>query len=208
MDRPHARSRPRSPLAMVVLAMLAEEPMHVYRMHQLIRDRAKDDVVNVGSRNSIHQVVERLARDGLVEPCAAEDHRGRTTYRLLPDGDATLREWLAESLRRRRQEYPELPAALSFVAMLSPVQVAEYLEQRIADLESILAGPTPEATAQAHDLHRIFVIEDEYRRAMLEAELGWVRSIVAELASGALSWSRPKSSKPVDPEATVADPGN
>ncbi len=34
-------------LAMMVLALLVEEPMHAYRMQQLIREREKQDVVNV-----------------------------------------------------------------------------------------------------------------------------------------------------------------
>ena len=37
----------RSPLALVVLALLYEAPMHPYRMQQLIKERGKDEVVNV-----------------------------------------------------------------------------------------------------------------------------------------------------------------
>lgn len=42
-----------SPLALVVLAMLTEAPMHAYRIQQLIKLRGKDEVVNVKQRNSL-----------------------------------------------------------------------------------------------------------------------------------------------------------
>ena len=33
-------------------------------------------------------------------------------------------------------------------------------------------------------------VEAEYQRAVLEAEAGWVRSVIADLRSGVLTWSR------------------
>ena len=61
-DRPPRRS----PLAMVVLGLLAEAPMHPYRMQQLIKERGKDTVVNVAQRNSVYQTIDRLLRAGLI----------------------------------------------------------------------------------------------------------------------------------------------
>lgn len=57
----------RSPLALAVLALLWEEPMHPYRIQQLIRERGKDEVVNVRQRASIYQAIDRLERDKLIE---------------------------------------------------------------------------------------------------------------------------------------------
>lgn len=37
--------RPRSPRALVVLALLAEAPMHPYRMRPLIKERGNDKIV-------------------------------------------------------------------------------------------------------------------------------------------------------------------
>ena len=39
-------------------------------------------------------------------------------------------------------------------------------------------------------LPRLFSIEDEYRLAMLEAELRWVTGVVDDLRSGAFRWDR------------------
>ena len=47
----------------------------------------------------------------------------------------------------------------------------------------------PAAEAQT-GLPRIAVLESEYQRAVLEAEAAWVQSVIADLRSGALTWSR------------------
>ena len=39
---------------------------------------------------------------------------------------------------------------------------------------------------------RIVLIEDEYRIALLRAELAWVNGVVAELLDGRLSWDEDK----------------
>lgn len=44
---PTMRSPRRSPIALAVLVMLYESPMHPYRMQQLIKERGKDEVINV-----------------------------------------------------------------------------------------------------------------------------------------------------------------
>jgi DNA-binding PadR family transcriptional regulator len=50
-----------------VLSQLYQGPMHVYRMQKLIEAQGKDRVVNVRSRASLYQTLERLVRLGLVE---------------------------------------------------------------------------------------------------------------------------------------------
>ena len=36
---------------------------------------------------------------------------------------------------------------------------------------------------------RLFLIEDEYRKTMLEAEIAWVRGVIEDLREGRLTWS-------------------
>ena len=43
-------------------------------------------------------------------------------------------------------------------------------------------GPTP--------LVRLFLLEEEYRLAMLGAELRWLESVVEDLRAGRLDWDR------------------
>src|SRR5690242_15903931 len=110
----------RSPLALAILALLYEEPMHPYRMQQLIKEREKDDVVNVRQRASLYQTIDRLLRDGLIaiqETARSENRPERTVYRLTEMGREAVFTWVREMLATPAREYPEFPAAVSFMAM-------------------------------------------------------------------------------------------
>src|SRR5690349_3572223 len=94
-------ARPRTPLSVVILALLAEEPMHPYRMQALIKFRAKDRVVNVAQRNSVYQTIDRLLRSGLIAVHStdrAESRPERTLYAITALGEQTLRRWLQTML--------------------------------------------------------------------------------------------------------------
>ncbi|MCZ7427548.1 PadR family transcriptional regulator [Micromonospora sp. WMMA1949] len=180
----------RSPLAMMVLALLVEEPMHAYRMQQLIREREKHDVVNVAQRNSIYQTIERLRRDELIRVAETRREEGRPeriVYALTPAGRSTLDGWLADALATPAREFPEFPAALSFLPILPPEEAARRLDQRAGAIEARLRER--EAALAGVQLPRLFLVEDEYQLTLLRAELDWVRALVADLRSGALTWS-------------------
>jgi DNA-binding PadR family transcriptional regulator len=179
----------RSPLAMLVLALLTEEPMHPYRMQQVIRERAQDELVNVAQRNSVYQTLDRLVRDGLVVAggTSREANRPeRTVYQVTDAGSATLHTWLTDMLRTPAREFPEFPAALALLAILPPDEVADLITERIGALQTRRAArPQPPP-----NLPRLFLVEDEYRDAVLAAELTWLHSLLADLRSGALTWNR------------------
>jgi hypothetical protein len=60
-------------------------------------------------------------------------------------------------------------------------------------------------------LPRLFTIEAEYRWRMKEAELGWVRALAAEIASGALQgvdeWRRRREEGFHAPALKLLEPG-
>ncbi|GID94776.1 PadR family transcriptional regulator [Amorphoplanes digitatis] len=178
----------RSTLAMMLLALLAEAPMHPYRMQQMIKERGQDQLVNVAQRNSVYQALDRLVRDGLARPGGTTREPGRperTVYEITPAGSATLRRWLTDMLPTPAREFPEFPAALAFLPILDPAEVRALLERRIAALREKVAQIQGQAPP---GLPRLFLIEDEYRAAMLGAELTWLGALVDDLASGRLTW--------------------
>jgi DNA-binding PadR family transcriptional regulator len=180
----------RSVLALAVLSMLTEESMHAYRMQQLIKERHKDDVVNVTQRNSLYQTIQRLVRDGLVEVGSTEraDNRPeRTTYRITNAGRAVLSDWLRTMLATPSNEYPEFPAALSFLPNLSPPEAIEALTARVSRLEERLTALGDEM-AQSDFLPRLFLIESEYQHQVVAAELAYVRSLVDDLRAERITW--------------------
>jgi len=181
----------RSVLAMAVLSMLSEEPMHPYRMQQLIKERHKGDVVNVTQRNSIYQTIDRMLRDELVvvDSTAREANRPeRTTYRITDAGRAILREWLDAMLSTPAREYPEFPAALSFLPTISPQEALDALATRISRLEQQLAALDDQLTQARTFLLRIFLVESEYQRQVLVAELDYVRALVDDLRAERITW--------------------
>ncbi|MFS8513910.1 MAG: helix-turn-helix transcriptional regulator, partial [Planifilum fulgidum] len=96
-----ARSFQRSPLALAILVLLAEEPMHPYRMQRLIKERGKDLVINVQRRASLYQTIQRLLRNGLIavkETSREENRPERTVDELTEKGLQTSREWLRDML--------------------------------------------------------------------------------------------------------------
>lgn len=181
----------RSTLALAVLSLLYEEPMHPYRMQQLIKQRHKEAVVNVRLRSSLYQTIDRLQRAGLIavqETEKADNRPERTIYRLTPDGDTTARQWLREMLARPVNEYPEFPAALSFMPMLSSDEARMLLTQRAEALAAEIADTDQKLDAVGPWLPRLFILEVDYQRTVMRAELRWLQSVIADLQSGDLHW--------------------
>ena len=184
--------RPRSPLAMVLLALLAEEPMHAYRMQQLIKSRRKDDVVNVARSNSVYQALDRLERDGYVqvhERLSSTGAPARTLYALTEAGHDVLRRWMDAALATPAREFPEIRAVLAVVSLVGPQLVAERLEERVEALEGVLGRAAEDAAVAVEwGLPRVFMLENEHLVAVTRAERDWLRQVVADLRSGALTW--------------------
>lgn len=207
----------RSPLALAVLGLLEAGPLHPYGIQRLIKQWGKDQVVNVGQRAGLYRTIARLEDAGLIAVGSTErDERypERTTYRLTDAGRAAARQWMAEILSTPRNEYPEFPAALSFLPVLTPRATRDLLHQRrdrlarrLTELDAELgagagagagrdaelgAGHDGEAAGETEGraLPRVALIESEYLRAVTRAELAWVDGILAALDDGSFTWNR------------------
>jgi DNA-binding PadR family transcriptional regulator len=185
------RSAQRSPLGLIVLWELFDGPKHVYGIQKLLEQQGKDRVVNVRSRASLYQTLERLMRLGLVElhqTARREGYPDRVVYAITDAGREAAREWLREMLRTTGNEYPDFIAAVSILFGLAPEDARAVLEQR-AEARAAELADTEAQLAANPELPRLFLLEEEYRRAILEAELSWLRSVIADLQKGRLTWS-------------------
>jgi DNA-binding PadR family transcriptional regulator len=182
----------RSSLGLIVLWQLFEGPMHVYRMQKMFEAQGKDRVVNVRSRASLYQTIERLERHGLVEVYEtrrAEGYPDRVVYGITDEGREVAREWLREMLRNTDGEYPEFIAAVSILFGLPPEEARAELEIRAENLQSALAVTEQSLADAPAALPRLFLLEEEYQRTLLEAELSWLRGVIDDLREGRLTWS-------------------
>ncbi len=182
---------PASPLALAVLSLLEVGPLHPYGLQRLIRLWGKDAVVNVGQRASLYKTIQRLERAGLIAVRRTERDQSfpeRTVYELTAEGRRQGREWLEDMLATPRNEFPRFPAALSFAMLLGPRDLLPLLERRSEALRARLGELERELGEYAH-LPRVTLIESEYQRAVVAAELAWVDAVAADLRSGELTWS-------------------
>ena len=186
-----SRSAQRSALGLIVLWQLVEGPKHVYGIQKQLEQQGKDRVVNVRARASLYQALERLQRLGLVEMQETVRRAGypdRVVYAITDAGRETAREWLRDMLRTTSGEYPDFIAAVSILFGLAPDDARTQLEQRAASLSAELAHT--EAQLEGNPgLPRLFLLEEEYRHAVLTAELVWLRGVIADLRKGRLTWS-------------------
>ena len=189
---PTPKTPRRSSLGLIVLWMLIDEPMHVYRMQKQLEAQGKDRVVNVRSRATLYQALERLVRDGLVEVAQTERVEGypdRVVYAVTAAGRDAAREWLREMLRTTHNEYPDFLAAVSILFALHPDEARAELEARAEKLASELADTEATLKGAPAELPRLFLLEEECRKAVVGAELRWVRGVIADLREGRLTWS-------------------
>jgi len=191
------RPRPYSLLALAILELLAEAPMHPYEMKQRMVERGLARAIPF-KQASVYDTVERLTEAGFVEPLLTnrEGRRPeRTIYQLTPTGADELDTWVRHLLEEPTREYPHFGAALMFLGALRHKEEAiKVLEGRAAAFEAQIANVDSKLRQVAPDLPRLFTIEEEYGQAMRQAELDWIRLTIAELKGGGLEWPQQRGS--------------
>ncbi|CAA9382347.1 MAG: Transcriptional regulator, PadR family [uncultured Rubrobacteraceae bacterium] len=178
-----------NPLALAVMALLFERPMHPYEMVSTMRERGKHESVRL-RYSSLYSVVEALGRAELVEPVETrrEGRRPeRTVYGITAAGRAEFLAWLRELLREPAKEYTQFTAGLSFIAALPPQEAAALLRERVRLLEEEVGGMRSRLDEVLEEgLPRLFLVESEHELVLREAELRWVRGLVEEIEAGTL----------------------
>jgi DNA-binding PadR family transcriptional regulator len=182
----------RSPLALIVLALLHTMPMHGYQVQLKLKQWGKERVVNLRQRSSLYRTLDRLLAGGLVTVHATEREEQRperTVYAITPEGEATLQAWQEEMLAVPAREYPELPAALSVLGVVPETTVVDALERRSRllriELAQIEAGM---AEAGRLGIPRLFMVEEEYLLAVMRAELDYVEALAEDIRTKELQW--------------------
>jgi DNA-binding PadR family transcriptional regulator len=184
------RELPRTPLALAVMNLLMERPMHPYEMKLKMKERGHDQVIRLKG-GSIYDTVERLEEGGFITsqaPSREGRRPERTVYEITDTGRDEITAWLREMLAQPVNDYPQFAAALAFFAALDKEEVIRLLQVRSAMLESQIAGTQKawENWTTTMRIPRLFLVEAEYGIAMNHAELEWVRNLIAEIQHGTL----------------------
>jgi DNA-binding PadR family transcriptional regulator len=186
---PTKRELPRTPLALAVMNLLMEHPMHPYEMKSKMKERGHDQVIRLKG-GSIYDTVERLEQGGFIQAqeTSREGRRPeRTVYAITEMGRDEITAWLRELLAQPANEYPQFAAALAFFAGLDKDEVVRLLRLRTALLEGQIAGDEKSLKSfMEMGLPRLFLVEGEYALAMKRAEVEWVRRLIVDIEGGKL----------------------
>lgn len=166
-----------NPLALAVLALLAERAMHPYEMAQTMRERHQEEVIKL-NYGSLYTVVESLHRHELITASVTQkagNRPERTVYAITDAGTAELHDWLRELIAVPTKEYPRFEAGISMVGLLPPDDALAVVEQRMAAVAGQLTALAVLLEKLAGmGLPQLAWIELDYRMAMLRAERAWL----------------------------------
>jgi DNA-binding PadR family transcriptional regulator len=181
------RRRVSNPLALAVLGCLSERPMHPYEISTTLRTRGKEQSIKL-NYGSLYSVVESLQKHGLIaaRETTREGRRPeRTVYEITAAGQDEFEDWLAELLSTPVRDFTSLEAGLSLMAAMPPDEVARLLSERAGKLQMEIGALDAALTYSAEQkLPEIFLVESSFRRAMLTAELDFVRRLTDDIRSG------------------------
>ncbi len=179
-------------LALAVMSYLSQQPMHPYELGRTLREHGDARSIKF-NHGSLYMVVGQLARAGYItelETSRAGQRPERTVYALTDAGRAEFRTWLAELVAEPQHEYPQFVAALSLIAALPPDEVVHLLRQRLdrlhqarAEIRSLID------TALAQGVPGLFLVEEEYRLALLAAETSFTGEFIAKITNPETGWA-------------------
>ncbi|GAA2048945.1 MULTISPECIES: PadR family transcriptional regulator [Leifsonia] len=190
-------SEPRTltPLAVAALALLAEGPSHPYEMYQTLMQRSEDRLVKVRP-GSLYHTVDRMEAHGFVRATGTEregNRPERTTYEITDAGTRALGERITEIIGTPTNEYPEFPLGLGEAHNLPVDTVIALLRKRVGLIRAdtgVLDGAIADLTLRG--VPAKYWLDVRYQRAIAATEADVLETLIADLQSGAVSWSEEK----------------
>ena len=185
------KSRPvANPLALAVLSCLWERPMYPYEMTTVMRERGKEDSIRLNF-GSLYAVIKSLEKHGFIAVAQTEregNRPERVVYEITDAGRREADEWLQELIGVPVKEYPAIETGLSLLPMLPPDVATTLLDARLAALDDEIADRRA-ATAsggEAQSVPELFLIEFQYRQAVLAAERDFVAALLSRIRDRSL----------------------
>ena len=183
---PDTKRRVANPLALAVMAELTTGPKHPYDMARRFKQTGKDRHIKY-NHGSLYMVVEQLTKAGFIakQKAVRDSQRPeRTVYAITADGRREVNEWMRELVTRPQREYPIFLVALSLLALIPPRETVDLLGQRLnALVEEVEEIRDTVRSATEQDVPWIFLVEEEYRMAMLKTEQRFIKDLMESLSA-------------------------
>jgi len=173
-----------NPLALAVLVLLYERPMHPYEMASTLRERRKEESIKL-NYGSLYTVIEQLLRErfiGVREVLREGKRPEKTVYELTSAGETELVDWMRELVSSPMKEYPMFEAAISLLPALPPEEVIDLLEIRVGLLQKTIEEfAEEERICREMKLPRLFSLEREYYKALTLAEYKFCGDLLSDI---------------------------
>jgi len=196
-----------------MLALLAEQPMHGYQLRQQFELRTGGTwPLNIGQ---VYTTVQRLVRDGLVEPVpeSADDAADVDRFRLTAAGRAEIADWWRTPVDRGAPARDELVIKLALAVTAPDIDARDVIQAQRTEtmralrdytrLKGTLPGTADGGGASSRDLAWSLVLDNLIFAA--EAEVRWLDHVEARVSRR--DGLRPASPGPVTATARAATPG-
>jgi DNA-binding PadR family transcriptional regulator len=184
-----AKRKVSNPLALAVLGLLGERPMHPYEMSSTLRERAKEQSIKL-NYGSLYSVVDALLRHSLIEvhDVVREGRRPeRTVYAITDTGRIEYVDWLSELMSVPVKEFTQFEAALSLMPSLAPDDVVRLLRVRRTRLNVEIVGlDAGMADLAAQGFPYLLAIESDYYQRLRRAELAFIDELIGKIEDGSL----------------------
>jgi len=200
-----------NPLALAVLSYLTNGPMHRYDLVRTLEANGDGRSVNFNPA-SVYMVVEQLVKAGFIEEhekLRTGGYPERTTYVLTSAGRQEWHDWLRSLIADPQHEFPQFVLGLSLIAALEPDDVVALLRERRGRVEAMRseARTAMEGTLAA-GLHPLFQVDEDYRLALMDAELGFIDGLIAKITDAETGWAGPWAAHLAQVRARAGEDGD
>lgn len=171
-------------LVLPVLGLLVERPAHPYELTARLNERYP---FLATPRSSVTTLAKSLADAGLIRPQRSKrvgNRPARTAYALTDAGLKEFRARVAARIEDAPAASDQFTLGLAYVGILTRARAAAALRRRVvarrAELDAIPV--VPPGGIEVH------MIEMAYWKAVVEAEIRWLRSFIDRITSGDIAW--------------------
>src|SRR6202521_6433783 len=184
------RELPRTPLALAVMNLLMERPMHPYEMKLKMKERGHDQVIRLKG-GSIYDTVERLEEGGFITsqaPSREGRRPERTVYAITETGREEITAWMREMLAQPVNDYPQFAAALAFLAVLDKDEVVRLLRARTALLEIQISRNEKmlQDLQTTQGIPRLLLVGADAECIVAQTKVEWCGSLIRAIGGGTL----------------------
>lgn len=152
-----------------LLALLADGPKYGLQLRDEFEARTGDVwPLNVGQ---VYSTLQRLERDGLIEPVGPTDVREKT-YQLVESGRRALEEWLSSSSPVDQPDRDDLVMRVLIAATVPGIDELAVMQHHRRHLVQVMQEYTRLKADADDDVAFLMVADSEIFRA--EAQIRWL----------------------------------